>query len=425
MIYKKKNMGSFNLHMIKTDRFKTVNIEVIMRNKIEKEKITLTNFLSSILSYTTKKYPSKNKMALKVQDLYSPKIFPSCYRVGNFYNLDFNVHMLDEKYSEKGMLEETFQLLSDIIFDPNVDCDSFDKVSFDVVKNNEKSQIERLKEDPRKYSIIKMLEAMDSDKPYSYCEYGYMEDLEKITPSNLYTFYKEFMNKSVIDVFVLGNISFDEITKIVKEKLKFRIFRNNDDSPILEPKKARGKVQVFKEPDNTTQAKLSIGCTIDKMKKFEREYVLNLYNLILGATADSKFFKNIREKYSLCYYVSSIGNKLDNLFIITSGITKENLDKMLILINKEMTDMVNGNFTDTDIENAKKYYLSILDEALDRPNQIISSYYAVDLWGIDKIEKRREEILKVTKDDIMKFAKKVHMDTVFLLGGDKNEKENA
>ena len=266
---------------------------------------------------------------------------------------------------------------------------------------------------------------MDSDKPYSYCEYGYMEDLEKITPSNLYTFYKEFMNKSVIDVFVLGNISFDEITKIVKEKLKFRIFRNNDDSPILEPKKARGKVQVFKEPDNTTQAKLSIGCTIDKMKKFEREYDLNLYNLILGATADSKFFKNIREKYSLCYYVSSIGNKLDNLFIITSGITKENLDKMLILINKEMTDMVNGNFTDTDIENAKKYYLSILDEALDRPNQIISSYYAVDLWGIDKIEKRREEILKVTKDDIIKFAKKVHMDTVFLLGGDKNEKENA
>ena len=98
---------------------------------------------------------------------------------------------------------------------------------------------------------------------------------------------------------------------------------------------------------------------------------------------------------------------------------------MLILINKEMTDMVNGNFTDTDIENAKKYYLSILDEALDRPNQIISSCYAVDLWGIDKIEKRREEILKVTKDDIIKFAKKVHMDTVFLLGGDKNEKENA
>ena len=155
------------------------------------------------------------------------------------------------------------------------------------------------------------------------------------------------------------------------------------------------------------------------MSKFEREYVLNIYNLILGATADSKFFKNIREKYSMCYYVSSVGNKLDNLFIITSGIAKENFEKMTTLINKEMNDMIEGNFSNEDIENAQKYYLSILEEVEDKPSQIISSYYAIDLMGIDPIETRKEKIMEVTKEDIMKLASKVSIDTIFLLGGDK------
>lgn len=419
MIYKKRELGSYNLHMIKTDRFKTVNIEVIFRNKMKKEEITITNFLSSILSYTTKKYPTKNSLALHVMDLYSIRMFPTCYRIGKYYNADFNLSMLDEKYTEEGMFEKTLELLRDIIFDPNIKDNAFDLTSFNVIKNDEKAQIERLKEDSRKYSIIKMLELLGKNREFSFSEYGYMEDLEKITPSNLYEFYKKFINESIIDIFIVGNIDFKKTEKIVTSKFKFRTFKNKDESPILDPIIRHKKPQVVFEEDNTTQSKLSIGCIINDMTKFEREYVLNIYNLILGATADSKFFRNIREKYSLCYYVSSVGNKLDNLFIITSGITKDNYEKMMTLINKEMDDMEKGIFTDEDIENAKKYYLSILEEAEDRPNQIISSYYAMALWGVDDLEKRKKEIIKVSKSDIMNLAKKVHLDTVFLLGGDK------
>ena len=247
-----------------------------------------------------------------------------------------------------------------------------------------------------------------------------MEDLDKITPANLYEFYTNFIHNSSIDIFVIGNIDFNKTEKLIREKFKFRVFKKNKDSIILDNIVPRKKPQIVFEEDNTSQAKLSIGCIIDHMTKFEREYVLNIYNLILGATADSKFFKNIREKYSICYYVSSIGNKLDNLFIITSGINKKNFDMMMTLIKKEMQDMDNGFFSEEDVENAKKYYLSILEEAIDKPGQIISSYYAMSLWGVDPLEKRKEEILKVTKDDIIKLSKKINIDTVFLLGGDKN-----
>lgn len=421
MKYVKKVIGSYNLHMIHTDRFKTVNIELIFSNKIKKEEITMTNFLASILAYSTKKYPTKNSLAIKMQDLYAVRIFPSCYRLGNLYNVDFNISMLDEKYSEEGMFEETLDLLKSIVFEPNVDNDCFDLDSFNVVRNEEKSQIERIREDSRKYSIIKMLGLMNENAEFSYSGYGYIEDLEKITPNSLYDFYKKFISSSNVDIFVVGNIDFDYVYNLIKSKFKFNNSLNKNRRPFLDSLKVRDKEQIVFEEDNTNQSKLSIGCLIDNMTKFEREYVLNIYNLILGATADSKFFKNIREKYSVCYYISSIGNKLDNLLIINSGISKSNFEITLSLIRKEMEDMCNGNFLDLDIENAKKYYISSLDEVEDRPNQIISSYYAMDLLDVDDIEMRKKKILNVTKEDIINLANKIKIDTVFLLGGDKND----
>ena len=34
-----KNLGTYNLHLIKTDRFKTTNIRLCFRNQIKKEPI--------------------------------------------------------------------------------------------------------------------------------------------------------------------------------------------------------------------------------------------------------------------------------------------------------------------------------------------------------------------------------------------------
>ena len=79
------------------------------------------------------------------------------------------------------------------------------------------------------------------------------------------------------------------------------------------------------------------------MKEFERNYVLTLYNIILGGGSESLLFQNVREKHSLCYYISSSANKVDNLMIISSGIAKNNLKKTLTLIKKEMKNISDGN----------------------------------------------------------------------------------
>ena len=419
MEYLKRNFSTFNLHLIKTKRFKTVSIEVIFNHAIDKNNITITNFLSSILTFTTAKYNTKLKFSQKMENLYAARIYANNYRVGGCYVTDFEMQVLNDKYAEKGLLNDSLSFLSEIIFNPNVRDNMFDENSFNIIKSDEKSQIERIKEDSKRYSLIKLFEHFDKTSPISFNSKGYIEDLDKIKRDNLYDFYKKFINCSDIDIYIIGDIDFDYTSKLVEKYFIFPCKKKKNDNLFLPFKKHREKLQEFVESDNTNQSKLSIACTIEGMTKYEKDYVLNLYNLILGGTADSKFFKNIREKFSLCYYVSSRAFKQDNILVITSGITKNNYSKIMTLIDKEMKDVCEGNFSDNDILKAKNYYLASVEEIEDSPLQLIASYYAIDKLDSDDIEVRKQKIMEVSREDIVKLANKVYIDTVYLLGGDK------
>lgn len=417
MQYKKTEVGPYNLHMIKTKRFKTVNMQIILSDEVKKEDITKRNFLSDILTYSSKKYKTKRDISIESQNLYAASIYSTSYRLGNYYNTDINLYFLNEKYSEENMTEKSLDFLSEIIFNPNVENNKFDSASFNVIKNNMHIQIESVKEDTRKYSMIRMLENMSKDAPYSYHGFGYLEDLDKITEENLYEYYKELLRKCSIDIFVIGDIDFTKMEKLIKEKFKFNVFKKKRNSPILYHNSIRTRPKTIIEKDSINQSKLAIGCKMKDLTDFEKNYVLTLYNIILGGGSESLLFQNVREKNSLCYYVSSASNKVDNLLIISSGISKENFKKVLSLIKKEMKNIGSGNFPDEMIEKAKIRYNSIIDEIYDYPNQIISAYYASEVLKVDFPEVRKKKIMEVTKEDIVSLSKKIKMDTIYLLEG--------
>ena len=143
--------------------------------------------------------------------------------------------------------------------------------------------------------------------------------------------------------------------------------------------------------------------------------------MILGGSSESKLFRNVREKNSLCYYISSNSNKIDNLLFITSGIAKSNMKKVVSLVKKELKNIQNGKITEDEIEKAKVKYISLVEEMYDYPSQIISYYYASEILNSDLPEERKKMVEKVTKEDIISVSKKIYIDTIYLLGGEDNE----
>ena len=125
------------------------------------------------------------------------------------------------------------------------------------------------------------------------------------------------------------------------------------------------------------------------------------------------------------YESKTIGkDKLDNLIIIRGGITKDKSIDAVNIVKKILKDLEAGKIDDDRIEKAKEYYTSAIDDIIESPFQIIESYYMIELLGVDDIETKRKKMLKVTKDEIIAVAKKVKINTVYILEGSDDNGEN-
>lgn len=415
MEYKKINKTSYNLHLIKTDKFKTIDVRICFRDEIKKEDITLRNMLTSLMTYSTDTYPTKRDLVLKSEDLYAASVYAKSYRSGRYSVVNFYLSILNEKYTESGMYEESIKFLSDIIFNPNFNKEKEFSDAYKFLYESATKILKGLKENGDNYSAIRMFEEID-DKPYSYRDIGYLEDLEKITLDNLKEYYNKLITSSLIDIYIIGDID-DSFEKLIDKYFDFKTYKSPKVNQIITHDKLKLRSKIVKEENNSSQSKLSIACKIGKLTEFERNYALTIYNMLLGGNSESKFFQIIREKNSLAYYVYSSLNKLDSLMLIRAGISKDNFDRTIRLIKKLMKEMEEGKFTQDDIKIAQENYISMLNEIEDNSDAIIETYLAKDLLNLGDIDERKKEIMKVTKEDIISIAKKIKLDTIFLLEG--------
>lgn len=423
MNYTKYEIGPYNIHIIETNKFKTINIKTVFKRKIVKEEVTIRNFLSDILLSSCKKYQSEREIAIASENLYDPYYRTNVTISGNYSLLTFDISFLNKKYTEPDIFDKSVEFMSEILFNPNIIENKFDKKAFQIVKIALKKQIESITDNPKRYSLIRLLEEMDKNSVMAIRKDGSLDDLEKITEENLYKYYLDVIKKDKVDIFIIGDVDKCDVKDTIKKYFKLNtIKKNNKDNHFIEHKKYHLRNKEFKENKDVNQSNLQIGCKLINLSEFEMKYVSTIYSIILGGGTDSLLFKNVREKNSLCYSVSSNIYRVYNLMIISAGIDFENYKKTISLIKKEMNNMKNGKFDESNIEAAKAIFINTCEELMDSPIDIINSYIAKNYLDIDLLDERIKNIVNVTKDDIINFSKKVKLDTIFcLVGGSDNE----
>ena len=102
MEYKIHDCKSYRIHTIKTDKFKNCSMEIMFRNKLEKDKITANNMLVDMLMHSSKKYPKRRDVAIELENLYSASFRGFTTRLGSSVMLSFVLDFLNPKYCEKG-----------------------------------------------------------------------------------------------------------------------------------------------------------------------------------------------------------------------------------------------------------------------------------------------------------------------------------
>ena len=93
-------------------------------------------------------------------------------------------------------------------------------------KERVKDSINHAYEDPQSLSLINALKLI-GDTPSAHSNIISLIDLEDITPNNLYPSYEKMIKNDYIDIFVVGNLDMEEITKIVLEHTKFNVIKKS------------------------------------------------------------------------------------------------------------------------------------------------------------------------------------------------------
>lgn len=414
------NMGSYNLHLIKTKKFKTITIDVDFYREVKKEEITKRNLLKMILLDSSRDYKTERELITYSEELYDIKVSSSISRIGNFSNLSFQTSFLNEKFTEEDMNRESIAFFLDLIFNPNICNGSF--INIEKEKSKLKQQILSIKDNKPKYAVFRLLEKMKG-KPYSYNTFGNIEEIDEITGRSLYDYYKEVLKEDQIDIFVLGDFESSKIKEIFKEYFKITTFKRENKNIIVSELEERKRIVRYREYLDVSQAQVTILCNLNGLSDYERKYVIKLYNEILGGSSNSILFETVREKNSYCYYINSSVKSYDNILLINSGVENKNVDKCIKLIKKCLNDIKSGKVSDEVINSSKNTIISSIKSSFDTSIGIINTYFSKVLVGTDDEEKRIEKFSNITKDDIMKVAKKVSIHTILTLekGGEYNE----
>ena len=419
MQYKEKEIKKgIKLHEIQTDKFKTNLIAVFLTMPITRENVTKNALISAVLRRGSKNMPTLAQISKDMEEMYGASFNCGIDKTGDNHVLKFYIETINDNYipqKDENMLKTAIEKLLEIIFNPLIENNSFKQEYIDQEKENIKRIINGKADNKARYAFDRCLEEMYKDKSYGLYKYGYIEDLEKITAENLYKYYKKMISECKIDIFVSGNV--DEVTKIVEENENIQKLPDREPQYILnkiEEKENVEEKEIIEEMD-VTQGKIVIGADLH-LEDESQMYDAVVYNAILGGSANSKMFQEVREKASLAYTAGSNYIRYKSNIFIKCGIEIKNYQKAMEIIKKQLEDMKNGIFTDEDIANAKKGIISVIKSIDDEQDTQITYLFGHELTNITTTEEEyMEKINNVSKENIIKVAKSIAINTVYFL----------
>ena len=418
MEYKKIQNKEYTLHLINSNRFKTINVVVFLTKEFNKDDITYGGMLSSNLVYTSKKYNTKNKIAIIGEELYGANITASFGISGNTESFIFSLEFLNPKYTEDKYMNDTLDFLCEVLFNPNVKDNKFDETYFNLIKKDVITKCKSVKDNPGLYASIEYAKIMYNKTPSSYSTIPNVEEVEKVTPEKLYKKYTELFNGNYkIDIAINGEID-DRIIEIIENKFKNVKGCNKKLSFKIEhtyDKKVIEKVDTL--PFN--QSKLYVGYRLNDLTYHELNHVLRVYNTILGTMNDSLLFNIVREENSLCYTVNSYYSVYFKALIIYAGINKDNYDKSLDLINKCIDKMGDINIVNSMIDSAIMTIDTFLNNYYDDSYSQIENKYINEFDKVDDIEVLREKLHNISSEEVVKLKDKLRLNTIYMLKGDE------
>lgn len=411
--------NGIGLNLVRADKFKSSLLSYYFIRPLSKDEVTKNALIPLVLKRGSKEYDTNLKIQRELEENYGAKFSIGVNKRGERHIIRFSVETVNREYvKDKDYIYNVLRLLKSIIFSPLVEDNYFKESYVNQEKENLKTRIQGRINNKRAYAIDRCIEEMCKNEKFSIYQLGNVEDLEDIDGNVLYKHYNEIINTSPIEVFYTGQYD-DKLIETLKESIDI------DRKQIIDipPEKIITGVQtknMVKEDLDVVQGKLVLGYRTGIPYQDKLYNGLLLASDILGGGPNSKLFRNVREKESLAYYITSTVFKYKSIMLVDGGIEFENFEKTKEIVKQQIEDIQAGNFMEKDIEISKKSIRSSMESIKDSIFLITEFFFSQRLSGDNRsLEKILADIESTEKQDIVDASSKIVLDTIYFMKNSK------
>jgi len=321
----------------------------------------------------------------------------------------------------ESLLAAGMRLLGEVVTQPALENGAFLPNYVDTEKTTVRKRLEAIVNDKIRYAAERCIEEMCAGEAYRLNALGKIEDLPRLTPETLHAYYAEWLKRASFDLYVTGDTTLDEASALAAES-----FRLPDGAPGTYPKPAdcgsAGEVKTVVERMDVTQGKLNMGLRIGVRYADDDYPAALMYNGILGAFPHSKLFINVRERASLAYYAASRYDGHKGILTIQSGIEIANFERASAIIREQLDAMARGDISELELSQTRAMITGQLRELRDSAPEMIAFHFNGVLSGRSRdADELIRQIEAVTRDDIVRVAERVKLDTIYFLRDGKEE----
>lgn len=351
--------------------------------------------------------------------LYGASVGAQVHRLGDYQSTGFYCAFMDERFALPGdrVLEPMVRFLEEVLLQPLIRDGGFLPEIVESEKKNLIATIESELNDKRSYAMGRLLRTMCSGDSFSLPRLGEKQQVEKITPRELYDHYRRILRESPINLFYAGSSDPQRIAGLL-QPLFSRLEREYAPLPPSGPFRG-GQESHLVEQMEVTQGKLCLGFTTSITNLSPEFPAMQLFNTIFGGGFSNKLFKTLREEQSLCYYAGSAYYSSKGIMTVSAGIDFDKETRSREEILRQLQLCREGNITPDELSMAKETILSSLRGVHDSLGGMENYYANRNIAGPRlTLEEHMAAVEAAAVQDVVAAANTVRLhSTYFLKGG--------
>lgn len=407
---------------IKNKDFTTINFKLYFPVKFDWKDDGLLKLMPYILNNESSKYSNEEEFQKEKLKRNIKNFYIGYSKFNDIVFIQFDMTIIDPKYIGEDKIEEAFEFLMDVIYNPKLEEKKFNEFIYEKEYNRLKQNI---KSYSKKITTCAYNMALKEADDIGYLKNNVFTDaslLESVTNHKLYNYYKKHIYDNYPFVFVIGDIDKTQINSLVnkyvrKNKMEITPPYNYDKFLV----KKDNIVKEIESEDYFHQSVLVSIYKIDDIKE-EDKIMMKIVVDLFSSKSSNILKKNLRKDSGLVYTARTNCENHSGIISIVSQINNKTKKKTLDKIDCAFKDIKNKEIITPLLKNLEEKYKINLLRNLDNQNEILFNFIRKNLKYNFTNKDMYEKIKNVTSEDIIKFVKRMKLDVIYFLKGIENEK---